>query len=39
MLGGVGLALGTGFFILMSRPEKAKDQPIEGVTKKTVSPK
>ncbi|RGP77538.1 hypothetical protein FLONG3_4323 [Fusarium longipes] len=39
MLGGVGLALGIGFFLLEARPEKAKDQPIEGVTKKTVSPK
>ncbi|KAM0242060.1 hypothetical protein ACHAP5_007458 [Fusarium lateritium] len=39
LLGGVGLALGAGFFILMSRPEQAKDQPIKGVTAKPVSPK
>ncbi|KAF5624902.1 hypothetical protein F52700_9277 [Fusarium sp. NRRL 52700] len=39
MLGGVGLAIGAGFFFLMSRPEKAKEQPIEGVKSKPVSPK
>ncbi|KAL4722051.1 hypothetical protein ACLX1H_010821 [Fusarium chlamydosporum] len=39
MLGGVGLAIGAGFFFLMSRPEKAKDQPVEGVRSKPVSPK
>ncbi|KAF5677620.1 hypothetical protein FHETE_1671 [Fusarium heterosporum] len=39
LLGGVGLALGAGFFILMSRPEKAKEAPVEGVTAKPVSPK
>lgn len=39
MIGGVGLALGAGFFILMSRPEQAKEAPIEGVKSKPVSPK
>ncbi|KAH7238205.1 hypothetical protein BKA59DRAFT_481590 [Fusarium tricinctum] len=39
MIGGVGLALGAGFFILMSRPEQAKEAPIEGVNSKPVSPK
>ncbi|KAL6912866.1 hypothetical protein FSST1_010626 [Fusarium sambucinum] len=39
MFAGVGLAIGVGFFMLMSRPEVAKDQPVEGVTKKPVSPK
>ncbi|KAM0350226.1 hypothetical protein ACHAPU_003391 [Fusarium lateritium] len=39
MIGGIGLALGAGFFILMSRPEKAKDAPVEGVKAKAVSPK
>ncbi|KAH7248691.1 uncharacterized protein BKA55DRAFT_690805 [Fusarium redolens] len=39
MLGGVGLAIGAGFFFLMSRPEKAKEQPVEGVKSKPVSPK
>ncbi|KAG8668555.1 hypothetical protein FPOAC2_07849 [Fusarium poae] len=39
MFTGVGLAIGAGFFMLMSRPEVAKDQPVEGVTKKPVSPK
>ena len=39
MLGGVGLAIGAGFFFLMGRPEKAKDAPIEGATKKPISPK
>ncbi|KAF9765322.1 hypothetical protein IL306_002409 [Fusarium sp. DS 682] len=37
MLGGVGLAIGLGFFFLMSRPEKAKDQPVKGVETKNVS--
>ncbi|RSM02763.1 hypothetical protein CDV31_010802 [Fusarium ambrosium] len=39
VIGGVGLALGLGFFYLMTRPEKAKDQPIEGVKTKIASPK
>jgi hypothetical protein len=39
MIGGVGLALGAGFFFLMSRPEQAKDTPVEGVKSKPVSPK
>lgn len=39
MIGGVGLALGLGFFYLMTRPEKAKDQPIDGVKTKIASPK
>ncbi|CAJ0549669.1 Ff.00g032820.m01.CDS01 [Fusarium sp. VM40] len=39
LLGGVGLALGAGFFILMSWPEQAKDAGIKGVTSKPVSPK
>ncbi|CAG7563903.1 unnamed protein product [Fusarium equiseti] len=39
MLGGVGLAIGAGFFFLMSRPEKAKETPVEGVKSKPVSPK
>ncbi|KAI7771077.1 hypothetical protein LZL87_004864 [Fusarium oxysporum] len=39
MLGGIGLAIGAGFLFLMSRPEKAKEQPIEGVESKPVSPK
>ncbi|GKU05284.1 hypothetical protein FLAG1_08131 [Fusarium langsethiae] len=39
MFGGVGLAIGAGFFLLMSRPDVAKDQPVDGVTKKAVSPK
>ncbi|KAL2691448.1 hypothetical protein Neosp_001833 [[Neocosmospora] mangrovei] len=39
VIGGVGLALGLGFFYLMTRPEKAKDQPIEGVKTKIVSQK
>ncbi|KAF4454477.1 hypothetical protein F53441_2981 [Fusarium austroafricanum] len=34
MLGGVGLAIGAGFFFLMSRPAQAKEQPIEGVNSK-----
>ncbi|KAF5025634.1 hypothetical protein F66182_2240 [Fusarium sp. NRRL 66182] len=39
MLGGVGLAIGAGFFFLMSRPDVAKDQPVQGVTSKPVRPK
>ncbi|KAH7275031.1 hypothetical protein MRS44_006735 [Fusarium solani] len=39
VIGGVGLALGLGFFYLMTRPEKAKDQPIEGVKTKIASTK
>ncbi|KAF4994423.1 hypothetical protein FDECE_13123 [Fusarium decemcellulare] len=39
MIGGVGLALGLSFFYLMSRPDHAKDQPIEGVKTKIASPK
>ncbi|RTE70132.1 hypothetical protein BHE90_015469 [Fusarium euwallaceae] len=39
VIGGVGLALGLGFFYLMTRPEKAKDQPIEGVKTKIASAK
>ncbi|UZP40780.1 hypothetical protein NXS19_008596 [Fusarium pseudograminearum] len=39
MYGGIGLALGAGFLLLMSRPDVAKDQPIDGVTNKPVSPK
>ncbi|KAM0432973.1 hypothetical protein ACHAPT_004678 [Fusarium lateritium] len=39
MIGGVGLAVGLGFFYLMTRPEKAKEQPIEGVKTKIASSK
>ncbi|RKL49357.1 hypothetical protein BFJ72_g816 [Fusarium proliferatum] len=33
ILGGVGLALGAFFFLLMGKPEKAKEQPIDGTSK------
>ncbi|KAG5759993.1 hypothetical protein H9Q69_012052 [Fusarium xylarioides] len=33
MLGGVGLAIGAFFFLLTGKPEKAKEQPIDGTSK------
>lgn len=39
MLGGVGLLLGAFFFLLEGKPDKAKDAPVEGATKKPISPK
>ncbi|KAH7189531.1 uncharacterized protein B0J16DRAFT_116906 [Fusarium flagelliforme] len=36
---GVGLGIGAFFFYLMGKPDKAKDEPIEGATKKPISPK
>ncbi|KAF5704239.1 hypothetical protein FMUND_12618 [Fusarium mundagurra] len=33
MLGGVGLAIGAFFFVLTGKPEKAKEQPIDGTSK------
>ncbi|KAF4954850.1 hypothetical protein FGADI_4952 [Fusarium gaditjirri] len=39
MLGGVGLAIGAFFFLLLSKPEKAKDQPVDGTEVKHVNTK
>ncbi|KAF5577469.1 hypothetical protein FPCIR_12083 [Fusarium pseudocircinatum] len=33
MLGSVGLAIGAFFFLLTGKPEKAKEQPIDGTSK------
>ncbi|KAF4345404.1 hypothetical protein FBEOM_706 [Fusarium beomiforme] len=36
MLGGVGLAIGACFFLLLGRPEKAKEQPAKGLETKHI---
>ncbi|KAF4974948.1 hypothetical protein FZEAL_8211 [Fusarium zealandicum] len=39
IIGATGLGLGGAFFYLMSAPRHAKEQPVDGVKAKPISPK